>query len=349
MISISYLGYSFDKDIIDAIGHKYPIFIASKITKSDASKRGIRFVVYYKYPKNALRLIGCGSNKLYTSDKGYFTIEKEALRIVFGVQKFNKILYDTKFVLKTNQKSLFREFKKTSVGYYSHSAQERWTVSDSTYDFEVEYKPERTNQVADSLSMWPFSLTDLTGEEQIDRATDAIVDHRTQRHHYILGIFQKGHGEDWTMILQGFMIDHIEINRVNSPSSIVLINLLRQHFSRFWVAHSLVSDNGPCFINKEMKFCSAENQIKHIRTTPYQSRCSDAVLITCDSPFIGKLMNQSLVKSYTMKDVQESKIWRAKTADHLKIREVNEQMMNLKKNIRNNSIKRLLRYFSNPS
>ncbi|KII64256.1 hypothetical protein RF11_02614 [Thelohanellus kitauei] len=46
------------------------------------------------------------------------------------------------------------------------------------------------------------------------------------------------------------------------------------------VPHSLVSDTCPSFIMEEMKVLSAENQIKHIRTTAYHSRKKDSCKIS---------------------------------------------------------------------
>ncbi|KII74749.1 Transposon Tf2-9 polyprotein [Thelohanellus kitauei] len=383
------------------------------VLETDASNQGIGSVLYHKYPNNDLRPIGFASRTLSKSEKGYSTIEKEALSIVFGVKKFNQFLYGRKFVLKTDHKPLERIFSNNHpLPIIAISRLERWAVIVSRYDFEVEYKPGRTNQVADSLSRLPSPLTEPTEDEKSDQATDECIKKMHTEEillskkllkretasdptsisvvnflnrgwpvksvvpknllpYYelrenisleeeiimfghriiipqilrtsVLSKLHMGHpgcvpmkdlaktyvwwpnisqdielyvkscepcqrhrpqdpetplyswdvpegpwvrlhvdfagpydGSYWFVVVDAFS-KWMEINRGNNPSSTVVKSLLRQHFSRFVVPHSLVSDNGPCFVSNEMKVFCTEYQIKHIRTTPYHSRSNGAV------------------------------------------------------------------------
>ena len=90
------------------------------------------------------------SKSLTDAKKGYVAIELEALAVSWACEKFHHFLYGSHFTLQTDQKPL--------ESILAHSLNEatprlqRLLIKASAYDFNVEYIPGPTNQVADCLS-----------------------------------------------------------------------------------------------------------------------------------------------------------------------------------------------------
>ena len=145
---------------------KLPLSIAC-----DASQVGIGAVLFHTLPDNMEKPIAYASRKLRKAEKNYAQIQKEALAIVYGIQKFRQYLLGRKFNLITDHKPLLTIFHPArGIPETAASCLQRWAIILSAYDFVVQYKPTTKHGNADRLSRLPLNIT-----EQDDQSDDADV------------------------------------------------------------------------------------------------------------------------------------------------------------------------------
>jgi len=131
----------------------YPDFERPFILTTDASNYALGAVLS-QIQEGKERPIAFGSRTLNEAESRYSTTEKEALAIIWSVQKYKSYLYGHKFTLVTDHKPL--TFIKTST---KNSKILRWRLELENFDFDIQYKEGKANVVADALSRKTEILT----------------------------------------------------------------------------------------------------------------------------------------------------------------------------------------------
>lgn len=120
---------------------------------ADASIYGLGAVIFHRYDDGSEKVVEYASRSLTPAEKNYGQIEKEALSLVFAVQKFHKMIWGRKFVLETDHKPLLAIFgSKKGIPVHSSSRLQRWAISLMSYEFVVDHKKSENFGHADVLS-----------------------------------------------------------------------------------------------------------------------------------------------------------------------------------------------------
>ena len=107
----------------------------------DASNVGIDAVLFHRFPDGRERPVANASKTLTDAQRKYSQIQKEALSIVFALQKFHQYLYGRRFILVMDDKpllALFGPHKATPVLPANRLA--RWALMLSQYEYTIEYR-----------------------------------------------------------------------------------------------------------------------------------------------------------------------------------------------------------------
>lgn len=126
----------------------------------DASAVGLGAVLSHDF-NGVERPFAYASRTLSSAERNYSQIEKEALAIIFGVNKFHQYLYGRQFTLLTDHKPLTTILgPKRGIPVLTASRLQRWAIQLSAYQFDIKYKTSADNANADFLSRLPLEETE---------------------------------------------------------------------------------------------------------------------------------------------------------------------------------------------
>lgn len=152
MCSVNYLGFFNTKD-------------RTKLM-TDASPVGLGAILLQEDQQGRSRVIAYASKALTELEKKYFQTEREALSLVWGVEKFRHYLLGTKFTLLTDCKALKFLFSPRSRPC---ARIERWVLRLQVYTYDIDHISGSAN-LADVLSR--MSISD---DPQFDNDTENYI------------------------------------------------------------------------------------------------------------------------------------------------------------------------------
>ncbi|PIO75137.1 reverse transcriptase [Teladorsagia circumcincta] len=124
------------------------------IVAADASNYGIGATLSHRFPDGSEKVVYHASRCLTPAQKNYSQIEKEALALIFAVQKFHRFGHGRHFTLKTDHKPLVAIFgNKKGIPVYSANRLQRWAAMLLNYDFAIEYVNTKDFGQVDALSL----------------------------------------------------------------------------------------------------------------------------------------------------------------------------------------------------
>ena len=101
--------------------------------------------------------IAFASHTLTNAEHNYSQLEKEALSIIFGIQKFYQYLYGRKFTLVTDHKPLITILNpRKGIPSLAAARLQRWALILALYQYEIEFKPTDKHSNADGVSRLPL-------------------------------------------------------------------------------------------------------------------------------------------------------------------------------------------------
>ncbi|XP_048479394.1 uncharacterized protein K02A2.6-like isoform X1 [Plutella xylostella] len=145
----------------------------------DASARGVGGVLSQRDARGRERAVAYVSRKLNDAETNYSQIHREALAIIYCVQKFHQYLYGRNFILKTDHKPLVSIFSsKMGVPSMAASRMQRWAIILSAYNYEIQYVRTNDNG-ADALSRLPvhdsIKIVESPEQSYLHFASDALL------------------------------------------------------------------------------------------------------------------------------------------------------------------------------
>ena len=135
---------------------RYPLRLAA-----DASSYGLGAVISHVFPSGVEKPIAYASRTLTASERNYSQLEKEALSLVFAVQKFHQYLYGREFTLCTDHKPLTTILgPKKGIPPIAAARLQRWALQLAAHNYTIQFRPTKAHANADALSRLPLKHTE---------------------------------------------------------------------------------------------------------------------------------------------------------------------------------------------
>lgn len=147
--------------VLDLFDSSLPTFVST-----DASDYGIGGVITQLHPDKTERPIAFASRTLTPAERKYRTVEKEALACVWTVECWRTYLWGRKFTLRTDHQALTTLLATRRMNRAGMRIA-RWSARLLCFNYNLEYRPGKSNFVAGCLSRLPVPDSDAGPEEDL--------------------------------------------------------------------------------------------------------------------------------------------------------------------------------------
>ena len=131
----------------------------------DASSFGLGAVLSHVFPNGSERPVAYASRSLSPAEANYSQLDKEALAIIFGVQRFHQFIYGRRFELYTDHKPLLAILgPHVDIPTLAAARMLRWALILSAYNYSLLFRPTGEHGNADTLSRCPLPISGPTKE-----------------------------------------------------------------------------------------------------------------------------------------------------------------------------------------
>ena len=138
---------------------------------TDASNYGIGAILWQKDLHEEKAIIGAASRSLNETEQRYSTIEKEALGVVWGLEKCHYYICGAPVTVETDHKPLVQLLECKDVEKVPLRIQ-RFRLKLMKYNVQVVHISGKNNEGADALSWYPVETIQ---EETLEQETEAFV------------------------------------------------------------------------------------------------------------------------------------------------------------------------------
>jgi hypothetical protein len=137
---------------------------------TDASPYGVAAVLIQEKP------VAYASRTLNEHERNYSQLDKEALGIIFALQKFHMYLYGKHFTILTDNKPVEHIMgPESSIPKLAAQRLQQWALVLAAYDYDLQYVSSKQNLLADALSRLPDPVTE-TEESSLYHVEEARLE-----------------------------------------------------------------------------------------------------------------------------------------------------------------------------